>query len=322
MPAITATAPAKIILFGEHAVVYGRPAIAVPLKELRARAIVSADPLAPAGAIRIQAPAVDLDADLADLPPDEPFVLGVQGVLETLGLYRCPACRIRITSGIPMAAGFGSGAATSVALVRAFSSFLGHPLKDEQVNQLVYKLEKIYHGTPSGIDNTVITYEQPVFFIRDHPIQKFRISQPFSLIIADTGIPSKTAITVGTVRAGWKADSRRYEALFEQIGEIVQQARLALETGDVDALGPLMNANQASLQELGVSSPALEGLIRTARQSGATGAKLSGGGGGGNMIAVASEESVKSVAQELLAAGAASVLISQISDPAHDPQEV
>ncbi|MFN2194966.1 MAG: mevalonate kinase [Anaerolineales bacterium] len=314
MPAITATAPAKIILFGEHAVVYGRPAIAVPLPQLRARAVVSADPFAPAGYIRLQAPAIGLDASLEDMPADDPFSLGVHGVLDILGISRCPACLIRVTSTIPIAAGLGSGAAASVVLVRAFSHFLGQPLENRQVNDLVFKIEKVYHGTPSGIDNTVITYEQPVFYIKDQPIQKFRIARPLTLVIADTGIPSKTAVTVGAVRSGWQADPHRYEALFDQIGRITRQARQALETGEIDALGPLMNDNQAVLQELGVSSPTLENLIQAARQAGAAGAKLSGGGGGGNLIALAANETTQRISQELLAAGAASVLVSNISN--------
>lgn len=314
MPAITATAPAKIILFGEHAVVYGRPAIAVPLRQLRARAVVSADPLAPSGSIRIQAPAIGLDTELTELPGDDPLALCVRSVLGILGISRSPACRIRITSTIPIAAGLGSGAATSVVLVRAFSSFLGQPLSDEQVNDLVFDIEKIYHGTPSGIDNMVITFEQPVFYIKNQPIQKFRIARPFSLILADTGIPSKTATTVGAVRSGWQSEPAWYEARFDQIGEIVQQARRALEAGDLDTLGPLMNTNQAVLEELGVSSAALDKLIHVARQAGAAGAKLSGGGGGGNLIALAPDEITQQhISQNLLAAGAAGVLVTQIN---------
>jgi mevalonate kinase len=108
--------------------------------------------------MHIQAPAIGLDASLNDLPPEHPVAAAVNGVLSTLGATRPPACSLRITSTIPVASGLGSGAAVSVAIIRALSAFLGHPLRDEQVSALAFEVEKLHHGTPSGIDNTVITY--------------------------------------------------------------------------------------------------------------------------------------------------------------------
>jgi mevalonate kinase len=313
MPAISATAPGKVILFGEHAVVYGRPAIAVPLTQVKARAIVTANPIQPEGEIRIQAPAIGLDASLNDLPADDPLYLVVQGVLARLGLQRAPSCNIRITSTIPMAAGLGSGAATSVALIRAFSAFMGHPFPDEWVNELAYEIEKIYHGTPSGIDNTVITYSKPVYFVREQPIERFQVGQPFTILIADTGMPGKTAATVAHVRQAWQEDPARLEKVFDEIGSIAREARSAIEGGQIESLGPLMNRNQACLEALEVSSPDLDGLISAARQAGAQGAKLSGGGGGGNMIAVASEPAQEGIIEALKASGAVRVLATRIA---------
>ncbi|MBN1148999.1 MAG: hypothetical protein JXA78_17205, partial [Anaerolineales bacterium] len=142
MPAIYATAPGKVILFGEHAVVYGRPAIAAPLNQLKARAAVSADPRAAPGTLRIQAPDVNLDALLDELPADHPLARAVSCVLAELGIQRPPACKLRITSSIPLAAGLGSGAAVSVAIIRALSAFLGRPLPAERVSALAYEVEK------------------------------------------------------------------------------------------------------------------------------------------------------------------------------------
>jgi mevalonate kinase len=177
---------------------------------------------------------------------------------------------------------------------------------------LVYEVEKYHHGTPSGIDNTVVCYERPVYFVKGHPPEPFTIGRPFHLLIGDTGIPSPTRETVGAVRAAWQVDPTHYEALFERVGSISEKARQAIAQGRVNELGPLMDKNQRLLEEMGVSSPELERLIRAAREAGADGAKLSGGGGGGNMIALAAPSCLDTVGQALRAAGAVRVLQTEI----------
>jgi mevalonate kinase len=313
MPAITATAPAKIILLGEHAVVYGRPAIAVPVLEVKARAVVKAEPRAASGSIQIQSPALDLRAFLQELPADHPLGIAVQLVLERLGIPRPPALTLRVTSTIPMAAGMGSGAAVSVAVVRALSAFLGKPLPDEQVCELAYQVEIVHHGTPSGIDNTTITYALPVYFIKGQPIQTLRVVRPFTLVIGDTGVPSPTGASVGDVRKAWEAEPGRYEAIFDAIGSLVGEARQAIESGNPAALGSLMDENQQLLEEIEVSSPELERLVGAARSAGALGAKLSGGGRGGNMIALADSASATAIQDALEEAGAVYTLITEVS---------
>ena len=312
MPAITATAPAKIILLGEHAVVYGRPAIAVPVLEVKARAVVKAEPRAASGSIQIQAPALDLRAPLQELPADHPLGIAVQLVLERLGIPRPPALTLRVTSTIPMAAGMGSGAAVSVAVVRALSAFLGRPLPDEQVCELAYQVEIVHHGTPSGIDNTTITYALPVYFIKGQPIQTLRVVRPFTLVIGDTGVLSPTGASVGDVRKAWEAEPGRYEAIFDAIGSLVGEARQAIESGNPAALGSLMDENQQLLEEIEVSSPELERLVGAARSAGALGAKLSGGGRGGNMIALADSASATAIQEALEEAGAVYTLITEV----------
>jgi len=310
MPAVTATAPGKIILFGEHAVVYGRPAIAVPVSQVRARAVISANPRAPAGKVHIQAPDVNLDSALDQLPPTHPFGLTIINVLDELGLESAPACTVRVTSTIPLAAGLGSGAAISVAMMRAFSAFLGRPLPEERISELVFEVEKIYHGTPSGIDNTVVTYNLPVYFVRGQPVELLRIKQPFVFVIGDSGIKSPTAVTVGDVRQRWKANPTQYETLFDEIGNIAKDAKVAIEAGRPIELGALMDKNHDLLRRIDVSSPELDSLVVAARTAGALGAKLSGGGRGGNMIALAAPETSQSVADALKGYGASRVIIT------------
>lgn len=317
MPAFTATAPGKIILFGEHAVVYGRPAIAAPVSQVQARAVVSAAPRLPAGEVLIQAPDIGLEGSLSELPGEHPLGRAVNGLLAALDISHPPACTIRVTSTIPVAAGMGSGASVTVAILRALSAFLGVVLPDERVSALAYEVEKLHHGTPSGIDNTVITYAVPVYFVRGQPIQTLRLPRPFTLVIGDTGIASPTAIAVGDVRRDWQAEPARSEAIFDQVGQIAQAARIAIEAGQIAELGPLMNANHDLLAQLGVSDPQLERLVRAARAAGALGAKLSGGGRGGNMIALAADESAPEIARALQSSGAVRTITTTIRAPSH-----
>ncbi|MEJ2303643.1 MAG: mevalonate kinase [Anaerolineales bacterium] len=320
MPAISASAPGKVILFGEHAVVYGRPAIAVPVTQVQAKAIVTANPLGKPGEVRVQAPTIGLETTLGELPDADPLGVAIRGTLGEVGIARPPALTVRITSTIPVAAGLGSGAAVSVAVIRGLSAFLGHPLEAERVSALAYEVEKIHHGTPSGIDNTVVTYAMPVYFVRETSpggdlsarIETFKVQEPFTLVIGDTGIPSPTAITVGDVRAARERDPLVYEAMFEAIERMVESAREAIESGHNEALGPLMDENQAVLAEIGVSSPELERLVEAARETGALGAKLSGGGRGGNMIALAPEEEAGQIARALEEAGAVRTIVSTV----------
>ncbi len=312
MPAITSTAPGKIIIFGEHAVVYGRPAIAVPVNQVRARAAIMAEPKKPTGEVFIDAPDINLKTSFADLPDDHPIKRAIFGVKTSIGISSLPACTVRITSTIPVSAGMGSGAAVSVAVIRAFSDFLGHPLPDEEVSKLVFEVEKIHHGTPSGIDNSVITYAQPVYYIPGEPIETLLINQPITLVVGDTGTSSPTTDTVGDVRRAWEADQTRYEGYFDRIADISKNARIIIESGDPAALGPLMDLNHELLKEVGVSSPELDYLVETARKAGALGAKLSGGGRGGNMIALVPEETTSIVSNELKDAGAVKVITTRI----------
>lgn len=312
MPAISASAPGKVILFGEHAVVYGRPAIAVPVTEVRAKAIILAEPLAAPGSVRIEAPDIGLRAEMRNLPPNHPLVRAISLVFTALGVSRSPAFSVRVTSTIPVASGLGSGAAVSAAVIRSVAAFLGKPLPDDQVCALAYEVEKIHHGNPSGIDNTVVAYLRPVYFVRGHSPEPLVVGQPFTLLIGDTGVRSPTAHAVAGVRERWQADPAGYEAIYDRIGEIAEQARRAIEMGQVEQLGPLMDDNQAWLEKIGVSSPALDRLITAARQAGAAGAKLSGAGLGGNMIALAAPEKVPEVARILLATGAVQVIQTEI----------
>lgn len=307
---ITATAPGKIILAGEHAVVYSRPAIAVPVWERVAQATITATPVG--YGCTIVTPDIKRQIVLATARDDEPLALLTRLTLAQLQAPANPDWQIEVHSQIPIASGLGSGAALSTALVRAIYAQLGQIAEPAQVSALVYESERFYHGTPSGIDNTVIAYGMPVWFIKGQSPTTFYAKQPLTLVIADSGAAAPTKETVGDVRRGWQAYPSRYERWFDEIGEIVQAARHAIESGDLVTLGALFNRNQAILAELGVSSPLLERLIKAARHSGALGAKLSGGGRGGNLIALIEPAQTAIVTDALQAAGTRNVIVTTV----------
>lgn len=312
----TASAPGKIILFGEHAVVYGQPALAAPVTQVQATATVLPAPPGEEGEIWIDARNLGRRYRLAEAAPNDPLALAIRLTLERCAPRPTPhAFTLAVESTIPPASGLGSGAAVCTAVVRALAACLQSPLSNLEVASLVFETEKLLHGTPSGIDNTVIAYERPVYFIKGQPPEPFTVGQPFTLLIADTGIPSPTRITVGDVRAGYEREPERFGRLFTEIGALVNRARAIIAAEAPAQLGPLMVRNHELLREMGVSSRELDALAAAATGAGALGAKLSGGGRGGNLIALVTPETAVSVEAALRAAGAVRVVCTVIRQP-------
>lgn len=308
-----ASAPGKIILFGEHAVVYGRPAIAVPLPSIRARVEIDALPPSDRSGILVQSPALNISFYLSEASRQDPLALAIHLTLEALQVTYPPNMRLTIQSDIPMSAGLGSGAAVTVAIVRGLCRHYSLSLSNDKVSQIAFEVERLHHGTPSGVDNTVITYEMPVYFQREKPVERFSIYKGFTIILGHSGESTPTAEVVSEVRQGWQKDTGSYEKTFDAIARIVDLAYGAMKRGDVDLLGPLMDQNQMHLEALGVSSKTLNRLIRTAKEAGALGAKLSGGGKGGFMIALVESNHAESMMQSLRSAGASQVLQARVA---------
>lgn len=304
---VQSSAPGKVILFGEHAVVYGEPAIAVPVWAVTAKATV--EPAPPGSGLTLVAADLGQQFTLSTAPPQDPLAVAARLTLGHLSAP-IPDARVVVQSSIPIASGLGSGAAVATALVQALADFVGRPLSRAEVSNLVFEVEKIHHGTPSGIDNTVIAYEQPVYFARtaDSEPRPLSVGAPFTLLIADSGLPSPTRRLVSQVRRGWRREPTRYETLFKKMGDIARAAHRKIEAGDIAAVGHLMDSNHALLIQLGVSSPTLNVLVEAAREAGACGAKLSGAGRGGNMIALVNPAVAEEVAETLREAGAVRVI--------------
>jgi len=317
---IVATAPGKAILFGEHAVVYGRPAIAVPVTDVQARAMLTASE----SGTGVWLAAADLPGPdgspgghcyrLRDAPAEDPLRAIVELALAAFAdASSKPDLLITVASSVPIARGLGSGAAVATAVARSIARYFDKAPRPEEISRLVYEVEKLHHGTPSGIDNTVIAYEQPVYFVRGEGMKRLAVGAAFNLVIADTGVVSSTRAVVGDVRRRWQADPERTEGLFDEIGAIVRLAKAAIERGDRRAVGRLMDENHELLVTLGVSSPELDRLVAAARAAGAWGAKLSGAGWGGNMLALVEPDHALAVANALRQAGATSTILSRVS---------
>ncbi|MBP6017086.1 MAG: mevalonate kinase [Candidatus Promineofilum sp.] len=311
---IAATAPGKIILFGEHAVVYGRPALAAPIRHLRARATIEETG---APDVTLTAPDLNRTALLSNVNPHNPLAVTVRTVEQYCGCSLSDGYTLRVTSAIPIASGLGSGAAISVAVIRALAIRLGQSeaFTREVVSSLAYEVERLHHGTPSGVDNTVIAFEQPVYFVRRDPqpvIEPFMLGRPLRLLIGDTGVRSATKDVVGDVGRQRAADARYFDSIFDACGRIAEAGRAALAAGDLATVGALMNENHEWLVRMTVSATPLDNLVAAARNGGALGAKLSGAGRGGNMIALVTEGTEANVAERLTAAGAIRVYRSDV----------
>ena len=291
------TAPGKIILFGEHAVVYGKPAIAIPVSGMRASAW--SEP----GEGKLTINALDLNEKIGLENKSSQFSVLAQALLAKTK-QKEPNLTINLTSKLPQSSGMGSSAATSTAVCKALSNYLGVDLEHNQISELVFDAEKIVHGTPSGIDNTVVAYESPVYFIKGKGPLTFDPGSTFHLIIGDTGIEASTRETVENVRQQWEKEPNLMNGYFDEITNVTKDGKKAIEKGNKEAVGELMNKNHELLNEIGVGHPILEKLVGLTLDAGALGAKLTGGGGGGNMVALAnSAEEQAEICEKITEAG-------------------
>jgi mevalonate kinase len=312
MPAISVRAPAKSILVGEHAVVYNRPAIAFPINQLHARTTITANVLGNPDEIEFHAPDINFHEKYQALSNDHPYKIAVSIIKKEAGLDHYPACNVQIQSTIPIASGMGSSAAIAVAIIKGLSEFIGLQITKQRLADLAYQLEMQYHGTPSGIDNTVIAFNQPIFFIKEKGFHTIFPKSDLTILIANSGIQGNTKEAVQDVKTKWKVDQKKYEAIFDHIGQLVINAEIAIKSGDAINLGKLMSENHRLLAEIGVSIPQLDTMVEIALKSGAFGAKLSGGGLGGNMIALSPPDLIENIAENLRKIGIKQILIEKI----------
>jgi mevalonate kinase len=313
MPAVTAKASGKIILFGEHAVVYGYPAIAVPVKSVQVKVIVLPILKGYNSLIRIRNLNWEEDINFSEISENNPIKVSIDNVLSLID-GNSPLFELTISSSIPIAAGLGSSAALAIAITKGLSQFLGINLSDDQINELALQSEKIQHGSPSGIDNSVITFGKPIYFLKDSPIVQIEIPAPLNIVLGDTGKRTLTKEVVIQVKNIFESEPTTIGPILEEIGNITKDALHALQSGNLVQIGRLMSDNHECLKKIGVSSVELDHLVDSARKNGALGSKLCGGGQGGFMAALCETDSIEKVSSGLRSAGAVNIIITSVKD--------
>ncbi len=287
----SASAAGKVILLGEHAVVYGRHALAIPIPDA-VRAVVR--PSSSASVINVKQWRLKsvVDANSTD---------GVSGAINRI-LQELDAVgssfSIDVSSRLPRGMGLGSSAAIAVAITRAIAQCLGRDIDDQRVNEIGYACEQLAHGTPSGVDNTLSCFAKPMLFRNDGALkfETLEIAEALPLVIGFSHHAGPTHEQVAGVRSRYDKDTARYESLFDQIDGLSRDGALALTAGHYEELGRLMNLCHGLLNAIQVSTPDLESMIAIAREYGAVGAKLTGAGGGGSIVALCpgSQDEVRS----------------------------
>ena len=278
----TATAAGKVILLGEHAVVYGKHAVALPICDAVTAQVTRDNPQStfPAG-----------------------FDDGIAIIARELGVD-IDGVGIAVQSKIPRAMGLGSSAAIAVAIIRGFNDAFELGIDNERINAIAFECERLAHGTPSGVDNTIATYAHPMLFRRGEELEfsSIELSEPAPIVIAFGGATGMTIEQVAGVRARREKNAAHYDAIFSEIDAISCAGAEALAAADYAQLGALMNICHGLLNAIEVSTPELEDMVSIARASGAAGAKLTGAGGGGSIVAIC-PGTQDAVAAALVAAG-------------------
>ena len=283
-------AHSKIILIGEHAVVYGYPAISLPLLEVEVtcRVVPAATPWR--------------------LFEEDTLSMAVYASLEYLNI-KDAYIRCQIDSAIPEKRGMGSSAAISIAAIRAVFDYFEAELPRDVLEILVNRAEMIAHMNPSGLDAKTCLSDQPIRFIKNVGFEELAMDLSAYLVIADTGVYGHTREAIQVV------ESKGKEALpfLYALGELTQQAEEAIKARDAVMLGEILTKAHGNLKEIGVSSLEADALVETALHHGALGAKMSGGGLGGCIIAlVADYHQAQDLAERLEEKGAVQTWIESL----------
>jgi len=274
----------KVILFNEHFVVYGLPAIASAIGA-KTTALVERRP----------GSGVELKDERPETKGYKTEKFGQQK--ESLDLMlkfmnidtTKTAFKVTLGGDLLAASGVGASAASCAAIARAFSQELGLNYSDARVNEVAYEGEKGYHGTPSGIDNTAATYGGLIWYRREGSSQlmeRMKLKRPVEIAMGNTGLVADTKVVVGGVKERKENEPDKYARIFESAKQLAHNARRQLEAFNLDRVGSYMNENHELLQQIEVSCPELDMLVDLARDNGALGAKMTGTGRGGYMVAL------------------------------------
>ena len=280
----------KAILFNEHFVVYGVPAIVSAIGKYT---VAKVEEINQSGwklnDNRKATP--NYKEDKIEQQKDS-----INRILKKMNIdLSKKGVEITLEGNLYCASGIGASAASCVAIARALSEHYDLNLSDEEINEIAYEGEKGYHGTPSGIDNTAATFGGLLWFERGETtvMDKISIHSPIEIVMGNTGKVANTSAAVAGVKERKEENPAKYEEIFDRAGNIAYLAKDALIDEDYQEIGKLMNENHKLLQQIEVSSRELDFLVKLAKDNGALGAKLTGGGLGGNIIALTPDRNLQ-----------------------------
>jgi|SRR3989344_5767735 len=276
----------KVILFGEHFIVYGLPGIASAISD---HTIAIVEPGTKGLEFIDNRPAVE--------GYKETKKAEIERQMKALAKHfkinpeKTPL-KITLSGNLKAASGVGASAALATSIARALSQHFGLGMGDEQINEAAYEAEEAGSGTPSGIDNTCSTFGGMISFRKNleggkNEISQLKLKEPLKIVVASTGISQETKKVVEGVKKEKEKNPEKFSKIFREYEHVYGEALTAMEKGDIQKVGKLMSHNQKLLEEIGVSCPEIEEIISTAKSHGALGAKLTGTGRGGLVIILA-----------------------------------
>lgn len=283
--ALQAFGPGKIILLGEHAVVYGHPALAAPLsKGVRVVGVPAAKCL--------------IEAAEPALKPEQKEALerAFAKVAKAVG---APGVSVSLSSDLPVSMGLGSSGAVAVACARLLLQAKGKPFTPEKLESLALLMEREFHGTPSGVDHTTSARGTMLLYRKRGPIRAVKARRPVKVLVALVGERTATKVTVAQLRERQARWPKTYRRLFDEVGRLAELGAKAAAAGDLAQLGDLMNINHGLLCALGLSSERLDAMVHQLRARGALGAKITGAGGDGGAVIALFQEPEPTVAHLL-----------------------
>jgi mevalonate kinase len=303
----------KLILLGEHGVVYGRPAIAAALP---GGAEATAEPAAgPRLEVEPWGVAFDADAEQRDAQSEmlrKAFCALLEPYVASYG--RRPAMRVRVRLSLPGGAGLGGSAALSVAIIRALDAALGVAPRDASaVASAALAAEAVFHGNPSGIDSAMAASGGVALYRKGQALEPLKLARKLTLVVGHSGEPGSTHQTVASVGRQHERNPQKLEQIFDGMEAIVINGKSALAAGELWRFGQLMVLNQKLLNTLLLSTVRLEEMCDAAQQAGALGAKLTGGGGGGCMIALCEHMTAANEVKDALTALGREAFIAEVS---------
>ncbi len=307
-----ASAPGKCILFGEHAVVYGYPALAIAIDIFSYCKISEREQ----NGIVLILKNYDYSFNFSNIndicnqipPKFSQIAVGLELFSKKYNIL-INNIEITINSDLWPESGLGSSASSSIALLGSLNEFYSLNLKKKDISSLAFEMEKKVHGNPSGIDNTTCSQGGLIFY-KDHEFQSFDFLKQFKILISYTGITHNTKEAVRNVKEFCNKEPKLSTELFTKIKKITEKGLKELEQGNIIEIGNLMNLNHQILIEIGLSTPDIEKITQISRSNNAYGSKLTGAGKGGCVISIGKLSDLQIIKEKLKKLGYPSIITS------------